>query len=108
MKKITSYFLLILLSSQILNARIGCLHNSYEGERKYDHKEYHPVACNCPCEKEYKIHADGTCSKCGHRHSYIFIQQQHTSPTKSINVARLKKYSEQKNQKKSKTPSSAT
>ncbi len=49
-----------------LAAAPECLDNSYH-LTQLDHKNYHPVACNCPCGTQYKILARrGTCIKCGH------------------------------------------
>jgi len=68
MKKIL--FTLAMLSVLAINqnyAAIGCQEKSWHLKKKYDHKVYHYVQCNCPCHK-YPQRADGTCSKCGHRH----------------------------------------
>jgi len=68
MKKVLSIFVLlsILVVSQNYGA-IGCQDNSFHLKKKYDHKTYHYVQCNCECHK-WPQRPDGTCSKCGHRH----------------------------------------
>ena len=87
------YALLAILWTPLLVARIGCLHNSMDLEiRKYDYKKYHPVQCSCLCEEHHVICPNGTCSECGHRRDYVFIQHIKTDPTKLINIAQLKKY----------------
>lgn len=63
MKKIIS----LLLSIQLAQAAPECLDNSYHLTRPSDHKNYHNVCCNCPCEQRYEISADrGKCTKCLH------------------------------------------
>ena len=55
-----------LLHIYLLHAAPECLDNSYHLTRT-DHKDYHAVCCNCPCEKKYKILAQrGKCPKCLH------------------------------------------
>lgn len=50
----------------MLIAAPECMDNSYH-LTQVDHKEYHVVQCNCPCEKRYTILAQrGICCKCGH------------------------------------------
>lgn len=98
MKNLRILALCIMFFPAHLIARIGCLANSSDVPQKYDYKEYRPVSCMCPCER-YKIKHNGTCSKCGHRHTYTFISQQETNPEKVINVGALKKYATTKNKK---------
>lgn len=49
-----------------LHAAPGCMDNSYHLTRNNDPKEFHYVSCNCPCQKQYRMFANGTCSKCRH------------------------------------------
>ena len=50
-----------------INTAPGCQDNSWHLKKKYDAKTYHYVQCNCQCHK-WPQAADGTCTKCGHRH----------------------------------------
>jgi len=82
----------------ILSAAPGCLDNSWHLTQMFDHKEYHYVDCNCPCEKRYAISAHrGQCSKCGHYRDPIetdIIKKAHSTapslllkkPTKPLHL----------------------
>jgi len=63
--KILCIFLLTTLGS--LYGSPACIDNSWHLQKKYDAKNFHPVECNCPCEKQYKImQYRGKCWKCEH------------------------------------------
>ena len=49
-----------------LYASVGCMAHSKRLAEKYDNKEYHYVACNCPCRDKYD--RKDTCKQCGHAH----------------------------------------
>lgn len=74
---------IILLSALLYNYALltdpGCMDNSYHLTKHNDPKNLHHVQCNCPCEKQYTMLANGTCSKCRHfhdpRNSVISIEQ---------------------------------
>lgn len=85
-------YTLILLSSIIspLYARVGCLDKSMHLEQKFDYKKFHFVQCNCPCEQEYEMTKNGTCTKCSHRRDEVLMSQVNTDPKTLINIARLK------------------
>lgn len=51
----------------MLIAAPECMDNSYHLTRRIDHRDYHYVSCNCPCQKRYKIlDQRGICTQCGH------------------------------------------
>jgi hypothetical protein len=59
--------LILFVYAHILIAAPECMDNSYHLTQPIDHRDYHHVACNCPCEKQYKIlDQRGICTKCGH------------------------------------------
>jgi len=60
MKKII-LILLALLSSPLF-ASVNCLDNSQHLQEGFDDKEWHSVACDCPCEKV----KGGYCVQCRH------------------------------------------
>lgn len=65
MKKL--YLNLLMLSAIRLSAAPGCIDNSYHLTQLFDYKNYHHVACNCPCQKQYKIVPKrAQCQKCLH------------------------------------------
>ncbi len=65
MKKL--YIALVILSTIKLTAAPGCIDNSCHLTKLYDYKDYHQVACNCPCQKQYKIMSKkAQCQKCLH------------------------------------------
>lgn len=83
MKQMITLMLAILITP--LYASINCIDNSEHLEKSHDHKEWHLVACNCPCE----IIKGGYCTECGHRqnaHPLAMItstKQQISSTTQS-------------------------
>lgn len=55
-----------LCSISPLSASVGCMAHSQRLAQKYDNKEYHYVACNCPCREKFA--RKDTCKQCGHAH----------------------------------------
>lgn len=51
-----------MLLSCPLFASVNCLDNSKHLQEDYDDKEWHPVACDCPCTTIKGRH----CIECGH------------------------------------------
>lgn len=49
-----------------LQAKIGCMDNSWHLAKPFDNKEYHYVSCNCPCQEI--IQDRGRCLYCRHFH----------------------------------------
>ena len=45
-----------------------CLDNSWHLAKRNDSKEYHSVACNCPCSKQKKLADRNRCFVCQHYH----------------------------------------
>lgn len=74
MKKIM--LLIFLLANYPLIASVNCLDNSQHLQEDYDDKEWHPVACDCPCA----IVKGNKCIECSHLQNastYIIV-----TPTK--------------------------
>ena len=74
-------------------AQVGCLSQSKQLRESFDHKEYGPVACGCPCDHYQSQGKHSTdrnkCLECGHFHYprlWIFISK--TVP-KQIQKSRL-------------------
>ncbi len=71
-----------ILSSNLLQAKIGCMDNSWHLKKtKYDSKEYHYVACDCPCKST--IADRNQCRCCKHYHDtepWIIISRDHQNP----------------------------
>jgi hypothetical protein len=69
-------FLLIalfgMISSHLIQTRIGCLAKSKQLKEAFDTKSYHPVDCNCPCDlhqaKGRPTAPRNECLECGHFH----------------------------------------
>lgn len=65
-----------------------CLDNSWHLAKRNDTKEYHSVACTCPCTKQ-KILADrGQCLVCRHYRyprPFIIIQREETAQAQQCN-----------------------
>lgn len=64
--------IIALISSQLVQTRIGCLAQSKELKERFDTKAYHPVHCTCDCTShqahgKYTI-AQNRCLECGHSH----------------------------------------
>ena len=72
MKKLLILMLFILVTQfEGISASLGCMDNSYHGECCdgegrvcRDYKQYHYVACPCPCTDI--ISKRGTCRRCSH------------------------------------------
>lgn len=60
MKKII--FLTLLVASFPLIASVNCLDNSQHLQEDFDDKEWHSVACDCPCD----VIKGNKCIECGH------------------------------------------
>ena len=76
MKKLM--ILLLLIFSYQLNASIYCLDNSKHLAEDFDDKEWHSVACDCPCTTI----RGNKCVECGHLQNastYVVVQ-----PTKVV------------------------
>jgi len=75
-KKLT--FFVAALFTTNLQAVIGCLDNSYHGEKRNDFKNYHGTACNCQCWKHKWSPDRNKCTKCGHYHDHdkLFYYEQ--------------------------------
>jgi hypothetical protein len=72
------FFTFLVIASGPLNAAIGCMDNSYHLTQPYDNKDYHFVACNCPCDKQKWLIDRNTCILCRHFHEpkrLIIIQK---------------------------------
>ena len=71
-----------------IRPQIDCLSQSKQLKESYDHKEYGPVACTCPCD-QYKAEglqsADrNKCLECLHYHyprPFIFLSKTPSKPT---------------------------
>lgn len=81
---------LLILSSMLLacpqaNGEIGCIDNSEHLECSGDSKDYHYVACNCPCQRYTQIADRNKCTKCNHFHDikpYIIISKADSARSK--------------------------
>jgi hypothetical protein len=60
MKKVIMF--LFLFISYPIAASINCLDNSKHLQEDFDDKEWHSVACDCPCQLIRK----NICTECGH------------------------------------------
>lgn len=88
-------FLALLMSLPVgIVSAPGCQDNSKHLERgTIDYKQWHYVACNCPCEKRYDIRPDGHCSECEHLRARIrLVHPQDTPSTKILNISKLKSF----------------
>ena len=82
MKKIIALTSLLLASP--LFASVHCLDNSQHLQENFDDKEWHSVACDCPCTTIKGRH----CIECGHlqdAHTYIVV-----IPTKVAQQTKMK------------------
>lgn len=72
-KKIILLLIMVFGTNLMINAKPGCLSNSYELKQKYDPKEYHEVICYCPCDywamRGLKTDQKSQCLQCGHAHN---------------------------------------
>lgn len=57
---------IMMLVSLELYAIVGCMDNSYHLTQPFDNKDYHYVACNCPCIQ--RAPDRNKCLQCGHFH----------------------------------------
>src|SRR5574337_94056 len=81
MKKII--LCLTLLSASHMNASINCMDNSEHLAENIDNKEWHPIACDCPCATV----KGNKCIDCGHLQNvstYVVVQ-----PTKVVQEQKL-------------------
>lgn len=82
------YYVLLLgicASSPLLHAKIGCMDNSWHLQKKYDSKEYHYVACDCPCTDT--IANRNQCPCCDHYHDaepWVMITSDHKNPAVAL------------------------
>ena len=60
MKKVM--ILILLLTNYLLSASVNCLDNSKHLAEDFDDKEWHAVACDCPCT----VIKGNKCIECGH------------------------------------------
>lgn len=60
MKKLM--ILILLFANYPLSASVNCLDNSKHLAEDFDDKEWHSVACDCPCTTI----KGGKCTECGH------------------------------------------
>jgi hypothetical protein len=102
--KRTAYVLLLALgtSTSLLKASIGCLDCSWHLAQPFDSKNEHPVQCNCPCEKQYKLSPiRGKCPQCGHeRYAQPFIIVGQAAVTKILDPKALEKAGYKQKKKK--------
>jgi hypothetical protein len=97
MKRLIKYCAIIITlinSVTLLHARQDCLDNSYHLKRKYDYKNYHYVACTCPCSEYQNFSNRGECQQCRHYHvpkdwmvvsgDKVVMRVQQTKPVHSI------------------------
>lgn len=72
-KKMILLLVAVCATSMVINAKPGCLSNTYELKQKYDPKEYHEVICYCPCDywamRGLKTDQKSQCIQCGHAHN---------------------------------------
>jgi hypothetical protein len=86
MKNIVMFVMFLLIfCSYSVDASIYCLDNSQHLAEDFDDKEWHTVACNCPCTivKGYK------CVECGHLQNastYVVVQPAKVAQQKKISV----------------------
>ncbi len=69
---------ILLLSMNPATASVKCLSNTLAQAEDFDNKEWHLVACDCPCTTIRK----GYCVECGHLQNastYVVVQ-----PTKVV------------------------
>lgn len=75
--------------SGIIQPQGNCINNSTQLTAAYDHKNYHPVACTCPCD-QYRAQGLASpdrnrCLQCLHYHDpqpFMFLGQK-TGSTKT-------------------------
>ena len=65
--------LITFISTVMVNAKPGCLSNTYDLKEKFDPKEYHDVLCYCPCDswamRGLRTDRQSRCLECGHAHN---------------------------------------
>lgn len=85
------YLYLYIISIVTMYAAPDCMDNSYHLQRANDPKTYHHINdCYCPCEKQYTILPNSTCSRCGHLHDPRTLRHfNHTAAEPTINLAAL-------------------
>ncbi len=66
------FLIISMISSHLIQTRIGCLSASKHLSEPFDTKAYHPVQCNCNCAyheaKGMYSPAQNQCLECGHSH----------------------------------------
>lgn len=60
------HLILMLALQSIMYAAPSCVSKSCHLACPNDPKEFHYIECNCPCDKQYEIYANGRCSRCMH------------------------------------------
>lgn len=70
-------------------ARINCINNTWNFQKRYDNKEYHLVECLCPCADTLE-----RCQECGHLHlsqswKIISERKKQSTITKKESAAHL-------------------
>jgi hypothetical protein len=76
MKKVMIFMLLLSMTPVV--ASVNCIDNSRHLQEDFDDKEWHSIACDCPCTTIRK----GYCVECGHLQNastYVVVQ-----PTKIV------------------------
>lgn len=70
MKRLSLAFLVCSIHFlQFIVAAPGCMDNSYHADEcgpLYDYKNYHPVECNCQCDRYAHLLDRGMCRHCRH------------------------------------------
>lgn len=74
----------LILSSIPLAAGVKCMTNSKNLTEQIDYKEWHSVACNCPCQ----VIKNGYCTECRHLQNADmgFISSTKQMPDKAYTV----------------------
>ena len=65
---LTLLLLVLIKFPGLLKAEMNCLDNSYHLTKPYDYKNYHFVACTCPCTEYQNFENRGQCQQCLHFH----------------------------------------
>ena len=63
--------LFLFLIGKSLQAKLGCIDNSFHHDvtKRPDFKTYHYVSCTCPCDRYAQFDARSRCTKCKHFHA---------------------------------------
>lgn len=100
MNRLLRYVIFMLCLQGSIYAAPSCVSKSCHLACANDPKEYHYLNCNCPCDKQYEIYANGRCSKCMHLQDPRRSARRITvtrSPAPKINIQLLRAAAVQNN-----------